>query len=343
MNGAAGKASGASAGRRAPAPRGRAARSAGAAALLLPLFLLVMLATGCSPNPGCSSPHRAARHRPQVRRVPGRLRIPTAYIANLTAPTAFDFDADKNLIVAQGGIAATTTPASSASAPTAPSSNLPPLRPGSPCPSAPAASISAAPSAGSLCHNGKLYVSHRDRNGFGVITAFDYYGRPPHRRLRPARPGRVRRHRAWPSDPRTGRLYFGVGTATNSGVVGLDDCAIGWVGHHPDVCDARPDKTVKLPAGGSTRPTPSPSGSAANWPSPAFPAVQHQQPDHHPRLDRRPPGPKPNGGIFSVPADGGEPVSRGHRHPQPARPGVQPVRHSTSPTTAWSSAAPARS
>ena len=32
------------------------------------------------------------------------------------------------------------------------------------------------PVGGLACHNGKVYVSHRDRNGFGVITAFDYYG-----------------------------------------------------------------------------------------------------------------------------------------------------------------------
>jgi glucose/arabinose dehydrogenase len=42
-----------------------------------------------------------------------------------------------------------------------------------------------------------------------------------------------------------GRMYLGVGTATNSGVVGLDNIARGWVKQAPDVRDV-PCKTVKL-------------------------------------------------------------------------------------------------
>ena len=34
-----------------------------------------------------------------------------------------------------------------------------------------------------------------------------------------------------------GRLYFGIGTATNSGIVGLDNWAVGWVRQHPKVHD----------------------------------------------------------------------------------------------------------
>jgi len=34
-----------------------------------------------------------------------------------------------------------------------------------------------------------------------------------------------------------GRIYFGVGTATNSGVVGADDAAFGWLGKHPEFRD----------------------------------------------------------------------------------------------------------
>ena len=36
-------------------------------------------------------------------------------------------------------------------------------------------------------------------------------------------------------DPVSGRLFFGVGAATNSGVVGLDNW--NWVQKYPDFCD----------------------------------------------------------------------------------------------------------
>ena len=37
-----------------------------------------------------------------------------------------------------------------------------------------------------------------------------------------------------------GLLYFGVGTATNSGVVGPDNADFGWLKRHPELCDVPP-------------------------------------------------------------------------------------------------------
>jgi glucose/arabinose dehydrogenase len=45
--------------------------------------------------------------------------------------------------------------------------------------------------------------------------------------------------------PTTGRLFFGMGSATNSGVVGLDDWQIGWVQRHPEFCD-QPATNLRL-------------------------------------------------------------------------------------------------
>ena len=45
--------------------------------------------------------------------------------------------------------------------------------------------------------------------------------------------------------PSDGRLFFGLGAMTNSGVVGLDDWAIGWVQRHPNGCDL-PSVVLKL-------------------------------------------------------------------------------------------------
>ena len=42
-----------------------------------------------------------------------------------------------------------------------------------------------------------------------------------------------------------GSLYFGIGSATNSGVVGDDNIAFGWVGRYPRFCDI-PGETITL-------------------------------------------------------------------------------------------------
>ena len=106
------------------------------------------------------------------------------------------------------------------------------------------------PVGGMVVWHGRIYVSHRDRDGLGVITAF----------------GRDGSHATVVADlPAQGdygvtdlcvanlggrtRLYFGVGAATNSGVVGLDNYP--WVRQHPEVCDrvynfAVPSVPIKL-------------------------------------------------------------------------------------------------
>jgi hypothetical protein len=42
-----------------------------------------------------------------------------------------------------------------------------------------------------------------------------------------------------------GRIYFGQGTATNSGVVGIDNFLMGWLQLHPDFHD-QPAETIRL-------------------------------------------------------------------------------------------------
>lgn len=42
-----------------------------------------------------------------------------------------------------------------------------------------------------------------------------------------------------------GKIYFGQGTATNSGVVGVDNFLLGWLSPSPDFCD-RPGKDISL-------------------------------------------------------------------------------------------------
>jgi len=93
-----------------------------------------------------------------------------------------------------------------------------------------------APAGGLLLHEGELYVSARDRDGLGVIVALDVEGwdpksgRPPVRTVvseLPARGDHAVTDLA--IHPLTGRLFFGLGSATNSGVVGLDNYRVGWL------------------------------------------------------------------------------------------------------------------
>ena len=97
---------------------------------------------------------------------------------------------------------------------------------------------------------GEVFVGHADGRGMGVVSALPLD--PDEEALGvprtvvadlPARGdygvGGLAVH------PTSGRLYFGVGAATNSGVVGLDNFARGWAGRHPDFHD-RPAADTEL-------------------------------------------------------------------------------------------------
>ena len=112
------------------------------------------------------------------------------------------------------------------------------------------------PVGGMTLRGNEIYVSHRDDEGRGVISAFTYDGK---RRTvvgdLPARGDFGVTDLAF--HPDNGRLYFGVGAATNSGVVGIDNWDAGWVRRNRDVCDV-PAVDVKLL--GARFDTPNPTG-----------------------------------------------------------------------------------
>jgi glucose/arabinose dehydrogenase len=84
-------------------------------------------------------------------------------------------------------------------------------------------------------HDGKLFVCHRDAARKGVISALDYNGgRRTVLAGMPAQGDYALTDITVGSD---GRLYFGIGTATNSGVVGLDNWQTGWPRRHRKVHD----------------------------------------------------------------------------------------------------------
>jgi hypothetical protein len=160
-----------------------------------------------------------------------------------------------------------------------------------------------------LYYDGWLYVSHRDEHDFGVITRVNEKGE--HQTVTAAWPAQGEHGIGGMAiDARYGRLYFGVGSATNSGVVGLDDFAIDdWPRNYPAVHDL-PWKTVVLVGRrmNSRNPYASPLfGVGELSVSAPFQRFGVSDQTRIPGAVNSPQGiPKFNAGIFSVPLTGGE-------------------------------------
>jgi glucose/arabinose dehydrogenase len=161
------------------------------------------------------------------------------FMVGLTAPTAMCIDSDGTLFVAEGGGTIDGI-----------DPHIFGYKPGAPeghqffnvYPSGPQIPFVRTgfrifgPIGGMVAVNGKLFVTHQDANGYGAVTAFGYDG--SHTPVVSDLPacGDYKMGDICVDD--AGRLYFSVGAATNSGVVGLDNWEDGWVRDHPDFCDA---------------------------------------------------------------------------------------------------------
>jgi glucose/arabinose dehydrogenase len=159
------------------------------------------------------------------------------------------------------------------------------------------------PIGGMVARGGKVYVSSRDRDGTGIITALGYDG--SHATVIANLPARgdygVTDLAIGPTD---NRLYFGLGTATNSGVVGLDNWDEGWLKRYPSVHDLPygPERTVYLL--GQRFDTPNPRAGLFSAGDIAVTApFQEFSVSNRSRIPR---ADIPNGAIISIPLDGGE-------------------------------------
>jgi len=158
------------------------------------------------------------------------------------------------------------------------------------------------PIGGIALHKGLIYVSHRDETGMGVITVFDYEGK--HSTVVADLPARgdygvtdLAVH------PTNGRLYFGVGAATNSGVVGLDNWDAGWVENYPDFAD-RPLTNLKL--NGYRFTTPNPRGGLFGGDDIAVTAPLQAFGDSRQLRIPASPVSKPSAAVYSVNLEGGD-------------------------------------
>ena len=89
-----------------------------------------------------------------------------------------------------------------------------------------------------LWHKGRLYISHR-----GKVSVVDGPGKV--RDLVTGLPSLGDHHNNGLAAGPDGKIYLAQGTATNSGVVGLDNFLFGWLHKYPDVHDV-PARDVKL-------------------------------------------------------------------------------------------------
>lgn len=165
------------------------------------------------------------------------------------------------------------------------------------------------PVGGLSFRNGELYASVRDADDSGTVVAFDLsnwpgekLARPPLRTVTGELPAAGDHGvTALAFHPVTGRLFFGVGSATNSGVVGLDNWQTGWLQEHPDFHD---QPLVDLKINGFRFDTEDPASGLLN-PDKVNTAPFNAFGESSQRVPAAPGG-KPTAAIYSVDPRGGD-------------------------------------
>ncbi len=161
----------------------------------------------------------------------GAAQVPPGYhvevvLADLTYPTSVEFDDTGTMYVAEGGFVygddvararVLRFPAQRSAETVADNLN--------------------GPVTDLLWHDKRLYISHR-----GKISVLE---NGAVRDLVTGLPSLGDHHNNQLAVGPDGKIYFGQGTATNSGVVGLDSFKMGWLAKYPDVSDV-PAKDIRL-------------------------------------------------------------------------------------------------
>ena len=199
-------------------------------ALLFGAAAAIFFAAGCATPPRVLSPgEQQVIDRSEVEYPAGfELR---RYVTNLTAPTAIAVEADGSLLIAEGQ--SDEEPRIVRIYRSGKQDLFYPQGRKFPFNIAVTGWRMYGPIGGMAVHKGEVYVSHRDQDGFGVITALD--GKGNHRTVVAQLPSQGDYGVSDVAFGPDGRLWFGVGTATNSGVVGLDNWS--WVLKHSQFHD----------------------------------------------------------------------------------------------------------
>ncbi|HWE02728.1 MAG TPA: hypothetical protein VG326_09990 [Tepidisphaeraceae bacterium] len=258
------------------------------------------LVGGCLPPPRVLTPDEQHTIDRQQVEYPAGYEL-RRYATGFTAPTAMAFDADGSLLVAEGvrgeepRIWRVTANGKSPTLFYPRDDSLLPFR-------IPRTGWRMyGPIGGMVVHDGNVIVTHRDGNDLGVVTALDSKG--GHKTICAGFPAEGDYGLTdLAIDPRTGRLWFACGSVTNSGVVGMDNWAAGWVREHPDAHDIPFHDIEELGYKfQTTNPLAGLFGPADIAVTAAFQAFNQS---FAIRVRGSPDG-KPSGAIYSVAADGG--------------------------------------
>ncbi len=277
--------------------RGGAGRRAVTAVVAVVVACALSSVGGCINQPALlSTADQRSIDRRLVEYPPGFALTPL--VRGLNCPTALCFDDRGDLLVAESGIDGSEPHLFGYHLSTGAYFNLYPFK--RTVSFFPTGFVIYGPVGGMVAHHGRVYVSHRDRDGRGVVTSFGYDG--THATVVANLPAQGD-YGVTDLVVSKGRLYFGIGTATNSGVVGLDNWDAGWLKRHPDVHDEAFSWTDTLLVL---------NGLRFNAPNPRYGLGQPDivvttpfQPFGHSNQSRIRPGSLPNGAVCSVALDEG--------------------------------------
>jgi glucose/arabinose dehydrogenase len=280
--------------------------SQSAIAALALLIATLTLAPGCARPPGIIPAELRKPIDRSLVEYPANTQL-ERYISNLTAPTAIAFDAEKNLVlVAESGAGGTEPRILAFNYVDGTTKTVYPQgKVFGPFRSIPFRMY--GPIGGMAVYKGVIYVSHRDKDDFGVISAVSYDGKG--KTIIAGLPAQGDYGITDLAFDSRGRLYFCVGSATNSGVVGLDNMKTGWPQQHPNVADkpyvpsGAPDQSIQLRGARFFTSDPraglfSETERAVTAPYQPFGQFQRS------RISAAADG-KPNSAIFSLDASGG--------------------------------------
>ena len=158
------------------------------------------------------------------------------------------------------------------------------------------------PIGGMVVTQGRIFLTHRDAAGRGMLSSLGFDGTVTTIVADlPAQGDYSVTDLA--VHPTTGRLYFGLGSATNSGVVGIDNWQVGWVKKHPKFCD-RPWVNLKL--FGYRFDTKNPNAGLLGGDDIAVTAPFQAFGSSNQLRIRKAPNEKPTSAIYSVAPTGGD-------------------------------------
>jgi glucose/arabinose dehydrogenase len=265
------------------------------------LLLAAGLLTGCVGGPRILPiDKRATIDRAVVER-PSDLQL-TTFINDLDAPTAIDFDPQGNVILLLGGVGNLPVRIVALSTTSDRRLDIYPAKRGLLDGVFSSELKVRGPVGGLAIKDGEIYLSHRDENGRGVISAFDYDG---NRRTvvadLPAQGDHSVTDLAF--HPINGRLYFGLGSMTNSGVVGLDNWQKGWVNKNRQLADL---PAVDLRLLGSRFDTRNPKGGLFGGDDIAVTAPYQPFASSTSLRINRAPTNKPTAALYSISPRGGD-------------------------------------